>query len=55
MTIRCGCRDEADEIVFGPDHQCSRERVVDQEGRVLGAPRELPWETTLDEAERRGD
>ena len=24
MTIRCGCPDEGDDIVFGPAHQCSR-------------------------------
>jgi len=23
MSLRCGCPDEADEIVFGPSHRCS--------------------------------
>jgi hypothetical protein len=24
MSIRCGCPDEADDIVFGPSHRCSK-------------------------------
>lgn len=41
MTIRCGCPDQADDLVFGPDHQCGPktepESTVDLIGALVGA------------------
>lgn len=68
MTLRCGCPNDADDIVFGPDHKCSlkpeptpkREPPASRAARaarVLGAdgwdPDVLhPYEDRLDAAER---
>jgi len=63
MTIRCGCDAEGDDIVFGQLHRCGEVRC-DRHG-LSGCwpcmqyystePVERPYETTLDESERRGD
>jgi hypothetical protein len=68
MSLRCGCKDEGDEIVFGPVHQCSKPEVrvecpgCGQDGTGLEShrlgcfrlPPERPYERMLDEDERRG-
>ena len=46
MSIRCGCPDQADDIVFGPKHRCNLPAEVDR----LEPPHDPPaqrWETTL--------
>lgn len=35
MTLRCGCYDQGDDIVFGPRHQCTAKPA-------LTTPAELP-------------
>lgn len=58
MTLRCGCADEADEIVFGPMHRCTSDpkppadlpRFVPSWAFVV--PAETPAEIVLDEGER---
>ena len=35
MALRCGCYDQADDIVFGPRHQCTAKPA-------LTTPKELP-------------
>lgn len=35
MALRCGCYDQADDIVFGPNHQCTSKPA-------LTAPVETP-------------
>ena len=58
MTIRCGCPDEGDDIVFGPVHQCA-EPIADLVATaalnsVIACPSEPRYLETLDEDERRG-
>ena len=38
MTIRCGCPDEGDDIVFGPAHQCARPRTLNDYSVLLYGP-----------------
>lgn len=35
MALRCGCYDQADDIVFGPNHQCTSKPA-------LTTPAEMP-------------
>lgn len=51
MTTRCGCKDEGDEIVFGPCRVCPPAPAVE---RIEWIARETPAEGVLDDDERRG-
>jgi len=56
MTIRCGCSEEADDIMFGPMHRCSVDPKPPADlprfipSWMFVAP-ERPYETTLGEDE----
>lgn len=57
MTTRCGCKDEGDEIVFGPCRVCPP--TIQTDGCDIPVNRsysaaERPWETTLGEDETHG-
>lgn len=60
MSLRCGCSDEADDIVFGANHRCTSDpkppadlpRLVPSWAFVV--PAETPAEIVLDEDERGG-
>lgn len=53
MSLRCGCPDEGDDIVFGPKHNCSADPKPPLDppplipSWVFTVPAEQPWETTL--------
>lgn len=34
MTLRCGCYDQADDIVFGPRHQCTSKPAMAASSRL---------------------
>jgi hypothetical protein len=59
MSLRCGCYDEADDIVFGPNHQCTTQPALSTRkplpplvpSWVFVVPAERPYETTLDTSE----
>jgi hypothetical protein len=60
MTIRCGCPDESDDLVFGSAHRCegraapNLQRELDRLERAWVMPvADRPYEE-MDEDERRG-
>jgi hypothetical protein len=57
VTLRCGCYDQADDIVFGPRHQCtSKPALVDESKHAANLQAELdrlerPYELTLSDGD----
>ena len=49
MSLRCGCPDQADDIVFGPKHQCNLPAEIDrlEPPSAVYDPPVQRWETTL--------
>lgn len=50
MSLRCGCANEGDEIVFGPQHECNASsrppairRSVDPTEALVGALNRYEW------------
>jgi hypothetical protein len=63
MTLRCGCPNEGDEIVFGPKHQCGEPVKPLDPPRLIPSwvftvptedPAEPRYMETLDDLERGG-
>jgi hypothetical protein len=40
MTLRCGCYDQADDLVFGPLHQCTSKPALTEPADL---PRFVPY------------
>jgi len=56
MSIRCGCKDEGDDIVFGKIHWCTEDASVRGRHAHFGdatrvVPAERPYEYVLSEDE----
>jgi hypothetical protein len=54
VSIRCGCLDEADDIVFGPSHRCSKPQDATPGWVWTLDAQERPHERVLSEDERCG-
>jgi hypothetical protein len=50
MTLRCGCYDQADDIVFGERHQCTSKPAMLAES-VQSEVEERPYERTLSDGD----
>jgi len=47
MTLRCGCYDQADDLVFGPLHQCTSKPALTEPAAL---PRFVPsWRFVVPE------
>ena len=61
MSLRCGCPDQADDIVFGESHRCTATPKPELDpprlvpSWVFVVPAERPYETTLSDDCEPGD
>jgi hypothetical protein len=42
MSVRCGCSDQGDEMVFGPCRACDPEPETPRRSRLVDLPRLIP-------------